>query len=136
MQSGSTGQTGDSNSDVTAIKIPVSGVDRSSGSALSSATGSSVAGTISAAATSSGAMEKADRLSSTRVEPIVITVENNLDKAMKILKRKLIKEGLFKELKTRRYFEKPSEKKKRKQKETVKKNRKEEARIKKSSLMT
>jgi small subunit ribosomal protein S21 len=81
-------------------------------------------------------MEKADRLSSTRVEPIVITVENNLDKAMKILKRKLIKEGLFKELKTRRYFEKPSEKKKRKQKETVKKNRKEEARIKKSSLMT
>ncbi len=135
MQSGSTGQTGDSNSDVTAIKIPVSGVDRSSGSSLSGS--SSVTGTITAPGnTSSGSMEKADRLSSTRVEPIVITVENNLDKAMKILKRKLIKEGLFKELKTRRYFEKPSEKKKRKQKETVKKNRKEEARIKKSSLMT
>ncbi len=81
-------------------------------------------------------IEKADKISSTRVEPIIITVENNLDKAMKILKRKLIKEGLFKELKTRRYFEKPSVKKKRKQKETVKKNRKEEARIKKSTLLS
>ena len=51
---------------------------------------------------------------------------------MKILKRKLIKEGLFKELKLRRYYEKPSEKRKRKLKESIKKIRKEQARQKKN----
>lgn len=60
-----------------------------------------------------------------------VTVEHNIEKAMRILKRKLIKEGLFKELKSRRYYEKPSERKKRKSKESVKKIRKEEARSKK-----
>lgn len=61
-----------------------------------------------------------------------VVVENNIEKAMKILKRKLIKEGLFKELKSRRYYEKPSEKKKRKVKESIKKIRKDEARTKKN----
>ena len=61
-----------------------------------------------------------------------VHVDHNIDKAMKILKRKLIKEGLFKELKARRYFEKPSERKKRKGKESFKKARKEEARNRKS----
>jgi len=64
-----------------------------------------------------------------------VTVENNIDKAMKILKRKLIKEGLFKELKSRRYYEKPSERKKRKTKESLKKLRKEEARNKKNQAL-
>ena len=64
-----------------------------------------------------------------------VTVEHNIEKAMKILKRKLIKEGLFKELKSRRYYEKPSERKKRKNKESLKKVRKEEARQKKNSLL-
>jgi small subunit ribosomal protein S21 len=57
----------------------------------------------------------------------------NVEKALKILKRKLIKEGLFKELKSRRYFEKPSERRKRKSKESKKKIRKEEARSRKNS---
>ncbi|NMC64344.1 MAG: 30S ribosomal protein S21 [SAR324 cluster bacterium] len=61
-----------------------------------------------------------------------VVVEHNLEKAMKILKRKLIKEGLFKELKSRRYFEKPCERRKRKSKESIKKIRKEEARSKKN----
>ena len=61
-----------------------------------------------------------------------VTVENNIEKAMKVLKRKLIKEGLFRELKTRRYYEKPCERKKRKRKESIKKIRKEEARQKKN----
>jgi small subunit ribosomal protein S21 len=61
-----------------------------------------------------------------------VTVDNNIEKALKILKRKLIKEGLFKELKLRRYYEKPSERKKRKLKESVKKLRKEESRMKKN----
>jgi small subunit ribosomal protein S21 len=64
-----------------------------------------------------------------------VVVEHSIEKAMKILKRKLIKEGLFKELKSRRYYEKPSERKKRKLKESLKKIRKEEARSKKNLLM-
>lgn len=64
-----------------------------------------------------------------------VSVDNNIEKAMKILKRKLIKEGLFKELKLRRYYEKPSEKRKRKLKESLKKIRKDEARQKKNPQM-
>jgi small subunit ribosomal protein S21 len=33
---------------------------------------------------------------------------NNVEKALKVLKNKLSKEGVFKELKNRRYYEKPS----------------------------
>lgn len=64
-----------------------------------------------------------------------VSVDNNIEKAMKILKRKLIKEGLFKELKLRRFYEKPSERRKRKHKESVKKIRKEESRLKKNPYM-
>ena len=81
------------------------------------------------------ATNRSERITQAKLEPLAVTVETNLDKAMKILKRKLIKEGLFKELKARRYYEKPSEKKKRKMKETIKKLRKEEARARKNSLM-
>jgi len=66
-----------------------------------------------------------------RTGPMEVAVSHNIEKAMKILKRKLIKEGLFKELKARRYFEKPSERRKRKEKEARKKQRKDEARLKK-----
>ncbi|MCL4131046.1 UNVERIFIED_CONTAM: hypothetical protein GTU68_012698 [Idotea baltica] len=52
---------------------------------------------------------------------------------MRVLKRKLIREGVFKELKSRRYYEKPSEKEKRKRKESVKKRRKELDRAKRFS---
>ena len=64
-----------------------------------------------------------------------VVVDHSLEKAMKILKRKLIKEGLFKELKSRRYYEKPSERKKRKLKESMKKIRKEEVRARKNALL-
>ena len=70
-----------------------------------------------------------------RSGPMEVHVDNNIEKAMKILKRKLIKEGLFKELKSRRYYEKPSERKKRKNKEAIKKMRKEESRSKKNSML-
>ena len=46
---------------------------------------------------------------------------NNIEKAIKDLKNKLSKEGLFKELKSRRYYEKPSVKEKRKRIEAQKK---------------
>lgn len=61
---------------------------------------------------------------------IEIIVNQNLEKAMRVLKRKLIREGVFKELKSRRFYEKPSEKKKRKDKEAHKKRRKELERMK------
>ena len=62
---------------------------------------------------------------------IEITVgQNNLEKAMRVLKRKLIREGVFKELKARRFYEKPSERNKRKRKEAQKKRRKEQDRNK------
>ncbi len=79
-----------------------------------------------------GANPQAER---PRGGPMEVIVDTNIEKAMKILKRKLIKEGLFKELKSRRYFEKPSLKRKRKAKEAMKKVRKEESRAKKNSML-
>jgi small subunit ribosomal protein S21 len=49
---------------------------------------------------------------------------NDVERALKILKRELQKEGLFKEIKQRSYYEKPSEKEKRKQREARKKKSK------------
>jgi len=49
---------------------------------------------------------------------------NNVDRALRTLKRLMQKEGFYKEMKKRSFFEKPSEKKKRKQKEALKKARK------------
>lgn len=46
---------------------------------------------------------------------------NNVDKALKVLKRKLMKEGVFKEMRSRSFYEKPSEKKKRKKREAARK---------------
>ena len=64
-----------------------------------------------------------------------ITIEvrkGNVEQAMRVLKRKVQKEGIVKELRMRQYFEKPSEKKRRKKKENianVKKLQKKLARI-------
>ncbi|MDC0358788.1 30S ribosomal protein S21 [Oligoflexia bacterium] len=71
----------------------------------------------------------------TRSSALEVSVDRNMEKAMKVLKRKLIKEGLFKELKARRYYEKPSQRKKRKLKESLKKMRKEESRRRKSQTL-
>jgi small subunit ribosomal protein S21 len=49
---------------------------------------------------------------------------NDIEKALKSLKRQLQKDGLFKEIKQRSYYEKPSVKEKRKQREAAKKRRK------------
>ena len=51
-----------------------------------------------------------------------ITVEvrkGNVEQAMRVLKRKVQKEGLVKELRERQYYEKPSAKKRRKRKENI-----------------
>ena len=53
----------------------------------------------------------------------VTVYQNQVEKALKVLKRQMTKEGLLKELKRRRFYEKPSVKKKRKQKEAKKKRK-------------
>ena len=51
---------------------------------------------------------------------VTIQVRNgNVEQALRVLKKKLQKDGLLKELKAKQYFEKPSEKKRRKKKEGV-----------------
>ena len=42
---------------------------------------------------------------------------NNVEKALKVVKKKLAGEGLFRELKRRRFYEKPSTRKKKKERE-------------------
>lgn len=61
-----------------------------------------------------------------------VKVETNLEKALKLLKKKLAQEGVLKELKKRAHYEKPSVKLKRKRQEAMRRRRKEEARKLKS----
>ena len=49
---------------------------------------------------------------------------NDIEKALKSLKRQLQKEGLFKEIKQRSFYEKPSVREKRKKREAAKKRSK------------
>ena len=49
---------------------------------------------------------------------------NNIEKAIKLLKKKMQLEGVQKELKHRRFYEKPSVKKKRKRLEAKRRRRK------------
>ena len=60
-------------------------------------------------------------------QEVVIKIEvkdNNVDQALRILKRKLQREGFFKILKIRSNYEKPSEKKKREKSENIKRAKK------------
>jgi small subunit ribosomal protein S21 len=50
-----------------------------------------------------------------------VRVTGELDSAIKLLRRKLQKEGVLGELKKRRYYEKPSVKRKNKQREAARK---------------
>jgi small subunit ribosomal protein S21 len=51
----------------------------------------------------------------------VKVIDNQLEKALRTLKRKLVMSGVFKDIKKQRYYVKPSVKKKLKQKEALKK---------------
>ena len=52
---------------------------------------------------------------------IVVEVrKGNLEKAMRVLKKKVQKEGIIKDLRAKQYYEKPSEIKRRKKKEGIK----------------
>ena len=55
---------------------------------------------------------------------MLVTVrDNNVEQALRVLKKKLQKEGVLKELKSRQYYEKPSAKRARKKSEGEKRYR-------------
>ena len=55
---------------------------------------------------------------------VVDVTEENLEKALKVLKKKMQFAGVQKELKNRRFYEKPSEKRRRKSQEAERRRRK------------
>ena len=50
--------------------------------------------------------------------------ENNVDQALRVLKKKMQREGMFREMKNRRNFEKPSERRAREAAEATRRVRK------------
>ena len=54
----------------------------------------------------------------------VVVRDNNVDQALKALKKKMQREGVFREMKLRRSYEKPSEKRAREKAEAVRRARK------------
>ncbi|MSO73591.1 MAG: 30S ribosomal protein S21 [Alphaproteobacteria bacterium] len=54
----------------------------------------------------------------------VLVRDNNVDQALKALKKKMQREGVFREMKMRRHYEKPSERRAREKAEAVRRTRK------------
>ena len=50
--------------------------------------------------------------------------DNNVEHALRILKKKMQREGVYKDMKLHRHFEKPSDKKARKRTEAMRRSRK------------
>jgi small subunit ribosomal protein S21 len=54
----------------------------------------------------------------------VLVRDNNVDQALRVLKKKMQREGLIREMKARRSYEKPSEKRVREKQEAIRRSRK------------
>jgi len=54
----------------------------------------------------------------------VFVRDNNVDQALRALKKKMQREGIFREMKLRRSFEKPSERRAREKAEAIRRHRK------------
>ena len=54
----------------------------------------------------------------------IVVHDNNVDQALKVLKKKLQREGTIREMKRRKFYEKPSERKQRQKAEAVRRARK------------
>lgn len=66
-----------------------------------------------------------DVSSTARGDPLQVLVrDNNIDQALRVLKKKMQREGVFREMKRRRSFEKPSERKVREKAEAARRARK------------
>jgi small subunit ribosomal protein S21 len=63
-----------------------------------------------------------DRRNGSNVQ--VLVRDNNVDQALRALKKKLQREGVFREMKLRNFYEKPSEKRAREKAEAVRRARK------------
>lgn len=50
--------------------------------------------------------------------------DGNIDQALRALKKKMQREGIFREMKERRHFEKPSERRAREKAEAIRRSRK------------
>jgi small subunit ribosomal protein S21 len=61
---------------------------------------------------------------SARLHVQVLVRDNNVDQALKALKKKMQREGIFREMKLRGHYEKPSEKRAREKAEAVRRARK------------
>ena len=60
-----------------------------------------------------------------RVKRVQVVVrDNNVDQALRALKKKMQREGIFREMKLRNYYEKPSEKRAREKAEAIRRARK------------
>jgi len=65
-----------------------------------------------------------DKFSTRKSEKLPAEVQESLEKALKVLKKKMQLDGLQRELKNRRFYEKPSVKKRRKMQEAERRRRK------------
>lgn len=54
----------------------------------------------------------------------VLVRDNNIDQALRVLKKKMQREGMFREMKLRGHYEKPSEKRAREKTEAIRRARK------------
>jgi len=54
----------------------------------------------------------------------VLVRDNNIDQALRVLKKKMQREGVFREMRQRRAYEKPSERKTREKSEAIRRARK------------
>ncbi|HET9718124.1 MAG TPA: 30S ribosomal protein S21 [Pseudolabrys sp.] len=54
----------------------------------------------------------------------ILVRDNNIDQALRVLKKKMQREGVFREMKQRRSYEKPSERKNREKSEAIRRARK------------
>ena len=54
----------------------------------------------------------------------VVVRDNNVDQALRVLKKKMQREGIYREMKMRKHYEKPSEKRVREMGEAVRRARK------------
>lgn len=54
----------------------------------------------------------------------VLVRDNNVDQALRVLKKKMQREGVFREMRLRRSYEKPSERKNREKSEAIRRARK------------
>lgn len=74
----------------------------------------------------SAAQGMAARGRESREQMQVIVQDNNVEKALRILKRRMQREGIYREMRLRRHYEKPSEKRAREKAEAIRRIRKQE----------